>query len=55
MRDEQFATKLYKSDADILLTVYQGKQNKNVLLLSTLQSTLQMLPEQTTKRQHPKQ
>ena len=36
MRDEQFATKLYKSDDDILLTVYQGKRKKNVLLLSTL-------------------
>ena len=36
MRNEQFATKLYKSDDDILLTVYQGKRKKNVLLLSTL-------------------
>ena len=36
MRDEQFATKLYKSDDDILLTVYQGKRKKNVVLLSTL-------------------
>ena len=36
MRDEQFATKLCKSDDDILLTVYQGKRKKNVLLLSTL-------------------
>ena len=36
MIDEQFATKLYKSDDDILLTVYQGKRKKNVLLLSTL-------------------
>ena len=39
MRDEQFATKLYKPDDDILLTVYQGKRKKNVFLLSTLQST----------------
>ena len=38
MRDDQFATKLYKSDDYILLTVYQGKRKKNVLLLSTLQS-----------------
>ena len=40
MRDEQFATKLYKSDDYILLTVYQGKRKKNflLLLLSTLQS-----------------
>ena len=36
MRDEQFTTKLYKSDDDILLIVYQGKRKKNVLLLSTL-------------------
>ena len=35
MRDEQYATRLYKSE-DILLTVYQGKPKKNVLLLSTL-------------------
>ena len=36
MRDQQFATKLYKSDDDVLLSVYQGKRKKNVLLLSTL-------------------
>ena len=35
MRGEQFATELYKYE-DILLTVYQGKPKKNVLLLSTL-------------------
>ena len=35
MRDEQYATKLYKSD-NILLAVYPGKPKKNVLLLSTL-------------------
>ena len=35
LRDEQYATRLYKSE-DILLTVYQGKPKKNVLLLSTL-------------------
>ena len=37
MRDEQYATMLDKSE-DILLTVYQGKPKKNVLLLSTLQT-----------------
>ena len=35
MRDQQYATKLYKSE-DILLSVYHGKPKKNVLLLSTL-------------------
>ena len=35
MRDEQYATRLYKSE-DILLTVYQGIPKKNVLLLRTL-------------------
>ena len=35
MRNEQYATNLYKS-SDMLLTVYQGKPKKNVLLLSTL-------------------
>ena len=38
MRDEQFATKLYKSYDDILFTVYQGKRKKNILLLSTLRA-----------------
>ena len=37
MRNEQYATKLYKS-GDMLLTVYQGKPKKNVLLPSTLQT-----------------
>ena len=35
MRNEQYATSFYKS-GDMLLTVYQGKPKKNVLLLSTL-------------------
>ena len=35
MRNKQCATSLYKS-MDMLLTVYQGKSKKNVLLVSTL-------------------
>ena len=35
MRNKQYATNLYKS-GDMLLTVYQEKPTKNVLLLSTL-------------------
>ena len=35
MRDEQYATKLYKLE-DNLLFVYHGKPKKIVLLLSTL-------------------
>ena len=35
MRNEQYATSLYQS-GDMLLTVYQGKPKKKVLLLSTL-------------------
>ena len=46
MRDEQFTTKLYKSDDDILLSVYQGKRKKNVLLLSTLHADATMADNQ---------
>ena len=45
MRDEQYTTKLYKSN-DILLTVYQGKPKKNVLLLSTLHTDITIAENQ---------
>lgn len=35
MKDELYSTKVYKHD-EMTLTVYQGKPNKNVLILSTM-------------------